>query len=155
LPFGLPSLLTVDFGSDDPGMLVKDPDGMLSTFQDRMASQVPFVVIPQCMTAGILRREKPFLYMAVMMVASFEDTGTQLALGRKGLEHMVERLILRGEKSMDLLQGLLIYLSWFVCRPIFNITLAERYLGITTFFRLITSLITCWHLSHHYLSTWA
>jgi hypothetical protein len=155
LPFGLPSLLTVDYGSDDPGMLVKDPDGMLSTFQDRMASQVPFVVIPQGMTAGILRREKPFLYMAVMMVASFEDTGTQLALGRKGLEHMVERLILRGEKSMDLLQGLLIYLSWFVCHPIFNITLAERYLGITTSFRLITSLITCWHLSHHYLSTWA
>jgi len=117
--------LTVDFSSTDPGMLVKDPDAMLSIFQERMASQVPFVVIPQDMTARRLRREKPFLYMAIMMVASFEDTGTQLVLGKKGLEHMAERLILRGEKSLDLLQGMLIYLSWFVCLSIFNTTLSN------------------------------
>jgi hypothetical protein len=114
LPLGMPAILTVDFAFDDPGTLVEDPDSMLSVFQKRLATQVPFVVIPQNMKAERLRREKPFLYMSVMMAASFENTAIQLRLGKNALEQLTERLILRGEKSLDLLQGLLVYLSWFV-----------------------------------------
>jgi hypothetical protein len=66
------------------------------------------------MTAERLRSENPFVYMTVLMAASYEDAGKQIMLGKKFLEHVVERLILRGEKTLDLLQSLLIYLSWFV-----------------------------------------
>lgn len=133
-------------------MLVKDPDAMLSIFQNRMASQVPFVVIPQNMTADILRKEKPFVYMAVMIVCSFENTGIQMALGKKMLEYITERLILRGEKSMDLLQGLLIYLSWYVCPPVF-VVLSDNDLGIITFFLSITNSTTSCPLCRHSLLT--
>lgn len=63
--------------------------------------------------------------MAVMVAASYEDTNTQLCLGRKALEHMAERIILRGEKSMDLLQGLLIFITWSVHRPNLKANFAE------------------------------
>lgn len=136
-------------------MLVKDPDALLSIFQTRLASQVPFVVIPPNMTAKAFSREKPFLYMVVMMAASYEDSGTQLALGKKILEYIAERLILRGEKSMDLLQGLLIYICWFVSLLHSKAHRAESYLGIISFFLSITSLTTCSRLYPHFLLIWA
>ena len=113
-PFGFPSILKLDFGFDDFKILNKDQDALLSIFQNRLASQVPFVVIPPSMTAEHLRSENPFVYMTVLMAASYEDAGIQIMLGKKFLAHVVERLILQGEKTLDLLQSLLIYLSWFV-----------------------------------------
>lgn len=139
MPVGLPSILSVDFGLDDFAPLVKDPDALLSIFQNRLASQVPFVVIPPSMTAEDLRRDKPFVYMTVLMAASYEDTSTQLILGKKFLEQVAERLILRGEKTLDILQGLLIYLSWFVQRLHTKLSFAETCPGITTFFPSITN----------------
>ena len=91
---------------------VKDPDALLSLFHERLAVHIPFVVVPRSLTAEGMRRERPFVFLNVLMVASYEDTGTQLRLGREILEYLTERVILRGEKNFDLFQGLLIYISW-------------------------------------------
>jgi hypothetical protein len=97
----------------EPVPILKGEDTLLSIFHDRLAVQIPFVVIPREMTAEELRTKRPLVYMAIMMAASYKDTATQGDLGKRILQYIAEHVIIKGEKSMDLLQGLLIYIFWF------------------------------------------
>jgi len=89
-----------------------EPDELLNTFRNNLARQAPFVVIPATMTAQDLR-EKPFLYSTIIMAASYNDVSHQLFLGNQILKYLAEHLLVRGEESLDLLQGLLVYITWF------------------------------------------
>lgn len=88
------------------------PDELLSFFQSQLTQYFPFVVIPSSTTAEALRQQKPFLYDAIMLVASKQRVASQREAGDKLLAYLGDHLLLRGEKSLDLLQGLLVYLAW-------------------------------------------
>jgi len=92
----------------------KDPDAILQTFHERLAAQVPFVVVSRTITAEQLQRERPFLYLAIITAGSFEDQASQLALGNECMRYLADHLIVRGERDMDLLQGLLMCITWYV-----------------------------------------
>lgn len=64
------------------------------------------------MTAEELKKQKPFLFDAIMLVAAKQRVASQREAGDKLLAYLSEHLLLRGEKSLDLLQGLLVYLAW-------------------------------------------
>jgi hypothetical protein len=102
---------------------LNDSDSLLSIFHDRLAAQVPFVVIPAQLTAKDLHREKPMVYMTIMMAASYEDKATHQALGKVILQYLAQNAILDGKKSFDLLQGLLLYILWsaFSCFSILTL----------------------------------
>jgi hypothetical protein len=87
---------------------------MLDMFRRHMAPQFPFVVIPLDMTAATLKQKKPFLHLTVMMVSLQGAASRQLALGIRVKEHLSNAMIMRTEKSLDLLQGLLVCMAWFV-----------------------------------------
>jgi len=79
-----------------------------------MSDQFPFVIIPAGTTADKLRQEKPFLYMTILMVASYEDNKIQIMMAKEIWEYLCMHMIIQAEKSLDLLQGLLILIAWFV-----------------------------------------
>lgn len=87
---------------------------MLDMFRRHMAPQFPFVVIPLDMAAAELRQKKPFLHLTVMMVSFQGSASRQLTLGIKIKEYLSDAMIMRTEKSLDLLQGLLVCMAWFV-----------------------------------------
>lgn len=87
---------------------------MVDMFRCHMAPQFPFVVIPLDMTAAALKQKKPFLYLTIMAVSFQGEASRQLALGIKIKEYLSDAMIMRAEKSLDLLQGLLVSMAWFV-----------------------------------------
>jgi hypothetical protein len=116
-PFASPSKLLSAFSAQhEPVPLLQNEDTLLSHFQDRLAVQIPFVVIPRATTAQELHTKRPFVYMTIMMIASYKDMATHSHLGKEILKYLAEHVIMRGEKNLDLLQGLLIYIFWFACQ---------------------------------------
>lgn len=71
-----------------------------------------FVMIPPSVTARELRAKKPFLLDVISLVSSRQVVVSQKDANDKVLAYLSEHLLLCGEKSMDLLQGLLVYLAW-------------------------------------------
>jgi hypothetical protein len=85
---------------------------LFDRYQRLMAPNMPFVVLPRCTSAATLAKTSPFLMHAIRVVSSFHDTSKQQALAKDLSRQICERLLINGEKSMDLLQGLLVFLNW-------------------------------------------
>lgn len=76
------------------------------------AGNFPFVIIPSHTTLDYLRRERPFFLLSVLAMAAQSNLKLQGLLEQELRESMGKRIVMNGEKSMDLLQGLLNYLAW-------------------------------------------
>ncbi|KAJ5477698.1 hypothetical protein N7530_003207 [Penicillium desertorum] len=86
---------------------------LMEVFFKRMFPLFPFLMIPPNTTAEQLRREKPFLYLNISMVAC-QNAPRQRELVDAVKEYVAEHIIIREEHSLDLLQGLLINVAWFI-----------------------------------------
>lgn len=93
---------------------------LLADFRNNMAHHIPFVVLPPFSTSEDLRRDKPVLWKAIVVAASYAQPDRQEALGWKFMEEITTRILLKAEKSLDLLQGILVHLCWFVGRYYFD-----------------------------------
>ncbi|KAL1966514.1 hypothetical protein VTN77DRAFT_4436 [Rasamsonia byssochlamydoides] len=91
-----------------------DQDTYLSIFKTSMARHFPFVVIDDHHSAEELRLTKPFLLEVVLVAACYKGSGRQTVLGKEIIEHLSRRMLFEGEKSLDLLQGLLVYIAWYL-----------------------------------------
>jgi hypothetical protein len=76
------------------------------------ASSFPFVLVPPRMKLDSMRRQKPFFLLSILTLAAPMTSKCQSQLELELRETLSRRLIVKGEKSIDLLQGLLIYLNW-------------------------------------------
>ncbi|TVY89145.1 Transcriptional regulator [Lachnellula willkommii] len=97
----------------DPSRSTTDPDELLDVFRRKLARQVPFISVPEQMSALNLYRERPFLYQAIVTVSSYHDSVHQIDLGHQFLKHITEHLVVQGFKNLDMLQGLLVYTTWY------------------------------------------
>ena len=79
-----------------------------------MAPQFAYVVIPPGTTSEDLRRDRPMLWGAIVTAASYHDPLRQEVLGWKMMEEFSERLLVKAEKSLDILQALIVHLTWYV-----------------------------------------
>ncbi|KAM5474653.1 hypothetical protein MferCBS49748_000059 [Microsporum ferrugineum] len=103
----------VDKDVVDQGFLtMEDAERFISTFKASMTEHFPFVLIPPHVMAEQLRRERPFLFLAVISSASYTDMPLQRKLGQEVKAAIASRMIINGEVCLDLLQGLLVYLAW-------------------------------------------
>ncbi|KAJ5096850.1 hypothetical protein N7456_007571 [Penicillium angulare] len=84
----------------------------LELFTTILSPNFPFVVIPPSISINQLRQEKPFLLLAVLASASYDDFPLQRLLGKEVKKAVASRMILGGEISFDMLQGLLVFLAW-------------------------------------------
>ncbi|OQE02115.1 hypothetical protein PENSOL_c003G00440 [Penicillium solitum] len=85
----------------------------MKVFCEKMFPLFPFLVIPPHVTAEELRREKPFLYLNISMVAC-QNPPRQREIVDAVQEYVAEHIVIRGEHSLDLLQGLLLNVAWFI-----------------------------------------
>ena len=86
---------------------------MLLEFKANMAEQFPFVVIQPYSTSQSLRLERPFLWKAIVVAALHGNSDRQMALGTGLMKELTTRLLFRAEKSIDLLQALLVFIAWY------------------------------------------
>lgn len=96
----------------------REAEMMLDHFRVNMMPHFPFVIIPAEVSLNDLRREKPFLFTTVMMVGCRHDASRQVAIASKIREIISYSVLVKGEQSLDMLQGLLIYLAWHVVQNI-------------------------------------
>ncbi len=90
-----------------------EADGYLNYFRERMLPHFPFVYISPSMTAWDLRKDRPFLFQAIVAVAT---PSTQLKMAR------IERLkygwakfaVLEIQSTTDMLLSILTYIAWSI-----------------------------------------
>ncbi|CAG8321418.1 unnamed protein product [Penicillium salamii] len=97
-----------------------DEEKVLEVFRKQMLLLFPFLMIPSEVTAEELRREKPFLFMNICMVVC-QSSVRQREIVKSVQRYVAEHIVMRGEQSLDLLQGLLVNAAWFTsvsrCQP--------------------------------------
>ncbi|KAJ5815217.1 hypothetical protein N7474_006994, partial [Penicillium riverlandense] len=97
----------------DRGFLsMETAERYLEAFQTIMTPQFPFVVVPPRVSAMQLRQDRPFLFLAILASASYENMPLQRLLGAEVKKVVASRMVLNGDVSFDLLQGLLVFLAW-------------------------------------------
>lgn len=84
----------------------------LNDFKEKYQASFPFVVVPEHMSLDMLRRERPFLLLSVLTCAAQNQFKLQDALELELRESLGRKVHVLGEKSLDLLQGVLVYLAW-------------------------------------------
>ncbi|KXG52499.1 uncharacterized protein PGRI_087830 [Penicillium griseofulvum] len=91
---------------------IETAERYLNTFKTKMTPHFPFVVVPPDVSIKELRQEKPFLCLAILASASFENMSLQRALGDEVKKVVASRMVIGGAISFELLQGLLVFLAW-------------------------------------------
>jgi hypothetical protein len=77
----------------------------------QMVEFFPFVTVPKEYSCPELVQHRPILMLAVFVAASHESTSLRRTLSRE-FRKVVMVKIMSGEKSLDLLQGLLVFIAW-------------------------------------------
>ncbi|RSL51521.1 hypothetical protein CEP54_011392 [Fusarium duplospermum] len=85
---------------------------MFELYHRQMMPLFPFVWISLDESPEKLFRERPMLYMAIMVVACQQNVDAQLELAQRWREELGRRIWAQGEKNLHLLQGVLVYLAW-------------------------------------------
>ncbi|OAA62122.1 hypothetical protein ISF_05131 [Cordyceps fumosorosea ARSEF 2679] len=88
-------------------------DVALEIYRTQLQQLYPFVVIPPSITAAQLGVARPFLMSAIRMVTSFRSLRSMRAQMYALKMHISDFMLIRSERSMDLLQGIIVILGWY------------------------------------------
>lgn len=92
---------------------LEEAEHLLQKFRVHKTPNFPFVIIPPYVTVDQLRRNCPFLFLSIMTVC-VEDRLSLQRLFLADVKRVVSRRIIEAEeKSLELLQGLIIVCCWF------------------------------------------
>lgn len=89
-----------------------DEEESLHAFRTHRLQFLPLIHIPATTTAQDLKRQSPFLWRCITAVES-KHAARQAALCVSIRELAGKRLLVDCDKSLDLLQGVLVYLAWY------------------------------------------
>lgn len=98
----------------DSDIEATSPENLLRIFRERFAIHSPYAIFPPDISADKLRANHPWLYRIVLVVASSHDRNQQIELGKQIAVDIAAAMIARGEKTLDMLQCLLVYNTWYV-----------------------------------------
>jgi hypothetical protein len=92
-------------------MVTPDAETVLREFRIKHLESFPFVYLPECISAEEVQRRWPFLWQNIQALfnRSVEPPG---ALSLQIRETLARRVVVEGERSTDLLAGLLTHVSW-------------------------------------------
>lgn len=96
---------------EDTSINMREADKLLSLFRKRSAF-FPFIHIPESASAAAMAVHQPFLLLAILTVSSSRTPCLQQQTDERFRRVMSERVIVHGEKSLDYVQGLLVYIAW-------------------------------------------
>ncbi|KJX97653.1 hypothetical protein TI39_contig475g00013 [Zymoseptoria brevis] len=87
---------------------------LFECYRTHLSPRYPIVSIHPDMTAERLREKAPTLFLAVIAAAAYrEDSELSTTLDKELLQQYATRNIVQSEKSLDLLQALLISATWY------------------------------------------
>jgi hypothetical protein len=93
------------------GMSIAMADGYLQQFR-KMSAYFPFVIIPDDATVLSMSQDRPFLCVAALAAATSSEKILQKSLEQSFRVAILQKVMLDGERNLDLLNGLLVYLAW-------------------------------------------
>jgi hypothetical protein len=112
LPRGLTLQGTVDV--IDRGLLSLDEAQILiDNYRTKAIQHFPFVPVSSETTVASLRATKPFLFMCIMATMKFDNCTIQRQIGEEVRIQAHQRVLMQSESSLELLQGILVYLAWY------------------------------------------
>ncbi|KAJ4164838.1 hypothetical protein LMH87_006493 [Akanthomyces muscarius] len=88
-------------------------DVALEAFRTHFQPLFPFVVVPPSVTASQLGTTRPFLMSAIRMVTSIRSLRSMRAQMFALKRHISDYMLIRSERSMDLLLGLIVTVGWY------------------------------------------
>ncbi|KAI0104065.1 putative C6 transcription factor [Hypoxylon sp. NC0597] len=88
-----------------------EAEAYLTTFRSQMLKYLAFIHIPQDVTAQQLHQTRPFLFRAIVAVAS-PFTHQKMARGKELKQILAQNALIENQSSLDLLLGLLTYIAW-------------------------------------------
>ena len=94
-------------------MNIEECEHLLDLFRN-MNKYFPFVVIEPRSTVQSMAQDRPFLLLAILATASSANKRLQTILDKEFRASLGQNVVLHGEKSLDILQGLLVYIAWSV-----------------------------------------
>ncbi|CAG8900629.1 unnamed protein product [Penicillium egyptiacum] len=94
------------------GLSIDAADGLLSRFRT-MTSYFPFFMVPSHATVLTMCNEQPFVLVAALAAATSSDKKLQKSLGDKFRTCALHTIMVHNERSLDLLNGILVYLAWY------------------------------------------
>ncbi|KAK7189033.1 hypothetical protein DPSP01_004141 [Paraphaeosphaeria sporulosa] len=99
---------------DEDILPMERADTLVELYKSEMMPHFPFIIIPPTETGASLRHEKPFLFLAVLSVASFHDLAAQEKLGNRFKTMVTDKVLYGGDDCLKLeyLQGLMVVLAW-------------------------------------------
>jgi hypothetical protein len=86
---------------------------LLARYTTDMCHHLPGVVLPPGITAAELRASKPILFLAVMATASSEMPALQRTLTKELMQVFADRIIVCGNKTLELVQALQVATIWY------------------------------------------
>ncbi|CAI7604496.1 unnamed protein product [Penicillium crustosum] len=118
-----PAAFTASPGLSEPTSTNQDPltcglvtfpeaETLCQTYQKMSHQHFPCVVVPVRLGVLELQQERPMLLQAMLVVASWQNNPRQIALEKFYVKELGSRFF-NGERSLDILQGLLVYLAWY------------------------------------------
>ena len=113
-PDSLPSLVEPPAPADiiQKGMIsLQEAAELIDTFNAKF-SRFPFLTIPSSSELERFRCERPFLLLAVLIIAARNRIVLHESLRDEFRKVLATRLIVDVSKDIDLLQGLLTQLAW-------------------------------------------
>ncbi|KAJ5374019.1 Transcription factor [Penicillium concentricum] len=88
---------------------------LVAYFIQELAFLFPLVVLPSNTTAAQLRKTKPILFLSVIAATSISvDAGLAAVLNREMVRLYAERFFIEGEKSLELVQALLLMIIFYL-----------------------------------------
>ncbi|KAM3563568.1 hypothetical protein ARSEF4850_002238 [Beauveria asiatica] len=86
---------------------------LFSRYKTQMMRHLPGVVFPRSTTISELRRAKPVLFLALMAAAAGEDHALQRVLQKELMQILAHKVMVTGEKSLELVQALNVAVIWY------------------------------------------
>ncbi|RKL44181.1 hypothetical protein BFJ72_g3914 [Fusarium proliferatum] len=98
----------------DRGFLsLPEAQSLLDNYRSKAVEHFPFVPISSDTTIASLRATKPFLFMCIVATMKFDNCNIQHQIGEEIRNQAHQRVLMQSESTLEILQGLLIYLSWY------------------------------------------
>ncbi|KAJ5935801.1 Transcription factor [Penicillium verhagenii] len=110
-----------DVGNDfvdviDRGMIdIATAQASFNHYVSDMGNDMPFVVMAPGTTMGQVRREKPTLFLAILGVSvGIVKKDLQMPLINESYRLIAEKVVVKGHKSLELVQALLVVSIWYM-----------------------------------------
>lgn len=94
-------------------MREREAEELLRFYRDAYSRFNPYMdPPPPNMKVSQLQAQKPLVWLSIVFVTSFHDFERQTRLGKAIVFYVSDQVFQNNAKSLDLLQGLLIFLNW-------------------------------------------